>query len=375
MAEQAEVKDRKPEGTLATLAVKDILNNPHRPNELFVWNEEKLLGLKESMLTEGFWSNVEVTADKWGAVYIAGGGHHRIETLRRLIEEGLADKIRGLFKVEDEWCVKVVKKKYSPEQMLKMFMLENADAWGTDNEQNVCMMVEQVKNYLDGILASCDDHEEFIELVKSPHPLQVDERSFSRLKNQGYVGASTLHQYVGENTWSRQSIQEGLSVISQKGPAGDKLRELAKKLPNVAMANRFRLLMTEELEGEKVLSAADDQAKAGKIIEREALSRADLEKANKIKKDQDMSPLAALNEVVKEKVEAKKAETSEAAAGKTKPDQKKVKPAELAFIALKNLNTALNAMTKAEDSWSKSQKTQAKKVLREIADSMKILTK
>lgn len=372
MTEKQEVKGHKAEGTLASFPINIVNNNPHRPNEVFKWNEEKLKGLIESFYGSGFWSNVEVTKDKWGNIYISGGGHHRVEALRRLIADDEAEKIRGLFQNDDgEWCAKFIVKKYSKEEMLKMFMLENADAWGKDSQQNICMMTIQVKDYLDQQLKASDDVDDFIEKVNSPYPLKMDERAYTRAKNNG-IGASTMVQFLGENTWSRQAIDFAIKVLYEEGEEGEKLKELAEKLPNVVMAYKFKRLMTTEIDGDKVLSSADDQEKAEKLIKREALTRADLEKADKLKAQSDLTPLAALNLVVEEKKGEKKAETAKAKDGKADTG-KKTKPAEEALTALKATRGWLKMMISEKDSWNKAQKATATDLLKEIAGDMKKL--
>ena len=363
------VETRKAEGSLGAYPVAMIGNNPHRPDEVFVWNEEKLLGLKETYLVDGFQSTFEITSDKWDNVFLAGGGHHRMESLRRVIAEGLGGSVRGLFKNDKgEWCVKVVKKKYTPDQMLRNFMIENADAWNKDSQQNICMMVLQVKDYLDRLMADSADVDEFVEAVKSPYPLKMDERAYTRAKNSG-IGASTLVQYLGENTWSRQAIDFAIKVLYEEGPEGEKLKELAEKLPNITMAYKFKRLMVQEVDGEKVLSSADDQAKAEKVITKESLSRTDLEKADKIKQEKGLSPLDALNEVVAEKKGDKVAAKE---ANKTvKPEEKKVKPSEEALEALKRAFNAAKILVASDDSFSKAQLTQAKDVFKDLAALLK----
>lgn len=362
----------KAEGTMISVPVKDIMNNIHRPNAVFQWNEDKILGLQESMLSEGIWTNVEVVMDQWNAVNIAGGGHHRVEAVRRIISDGVPEKVRGLFLNDDEeWCMKVIKKKYTKDQMLKMFMLENADAWGKDNQQNICMMTVQVKDHLDRKLQQSATVEEFIAMVHSPYPLKMDERAYTRARNNG-VGASTMVQFLGENTWSRQAIDFAIKVLYEPGKEGEKLKELAEKLPSVVMAYKFKRLMTQEQDGEKVLSSVDDQEKAEKLIQKASLSRNDLEKADKLKSEQDLSPLAALNIVVEQKKDEK---TKAAGTTTPAPAKKKEKPAEAALVALKSSRGWVKMMIADEDHWSAAQFAQAKELFKDIAGDLKKLEK
>jgi len=374
--ETTEVKAHKAEGTMATVSVLELQNNPHRNDEVFVWNEEKIQGLIETYKVDGFQSTFEVTKDKWGRFFLAGGGHHRKEALKRIISGGVdgitPEMIRGVFKDDgDNWSIKVVAKKYSKEQMLRNFMIENADAWGKDSQQNICMMTVQVKDFLDKKLVESADLESFIALVNSPYPLKMDERSYSRAKNSG-AGASLVVQYLGENTWSRQAIDFAIKVLYEEGEEGQKLRELAEKLPNVVMAYKFKRLMTQEVDGEKVLSSADDQTKAEKLIEKENLTRADLEAADKIKAEKGIDPLAALESIVADKKEEKKTGTGETAS-KERPTEALLKPPEQALVSLKEACAHMTVLAQSDDSFSKAQFNEAKKLLKELADTIKKL--
>lgn len=383
MPETKEVKDErevklweKPEGSLATVKVTELHNNPHRPDAVFVWNDEKIEGLIESYLVDGFQSTFEVTTDKWNNIFLAGGGHHRTEAIRRAIDRGKAGQIRGLFQDDDNnWCVKVVKKKYTKEQMLRNFMIENADAWGKDSQQNVCMMTMQIKDYLDNLLLASEDLEAFVATVKSPYPLQMDERAYTRAKNNG-TGASIIQQYLGENTWSRPAIQMAVQLLYQEGEEGKKLREMAESLPSVTMAYKFKSLMTEEVEGEKMLSSAADQTKAEKLIKREALSRQDLEDADKIKKEKGISPLEALDALVTQKKEAKEAEKGDKKTTEAAPSAAAVKIPEAALEALKMARNQIRLLSvDKKESWSKAQFNQAKDLFKEVAADLKKIEK
>ena len=367
MTEQA-VKESKPEGSLATFPINSIKNNRYRPDEVFQWNEEKILGLQESIKTTGFWSNVEVTVDKWGQPYIAGGGHHRLEALRRLIKED-GDGIRGVFKNDDgEYCIKVVKKKYTKDEMLQMFMLENADAWGKDTQQNICMMVVQIKDYLDTKLRESKDVEDFIANVNSPYPLKMDKAAHTRALKTG-CGASTIVQFVGENTWSRAAIEMAIKTLYADGKNGKALRELAEKLPSVTTAYQFRNLMILEHEGDKVLSSEEDQKKVMKLIENNQLSRADIEKANKIRKEQDLTPQAAVEELIK----TKKGELDAKKPTKEPVSKPKMKLPEESLERLKAARNFIQLLLNEESGWSKAQFNQAKELFKDIGTALKEL--
>ena len=358
----------KAEGSLATIKVKDLHNNPHRSDEVFVWQEEKILGLQETFLVDGFQSTYEVSADKLGRVCLAGGGHHRTEALRRLIADGKGALVRGLFQDKDEdWCIKVVKKNYNNDQMLRNFMIENADQWGKDADTNVYLMTLQIRNFLDKMLENSTDVADFVDMVQSPYPLQMDERAYTRSKNAGHVSATTISQYLGENTWSRVSITKAIKIIDEPGEEGDLIREMAKKLPSIAMAYQFRNLMTDEEDGEKIRSSADDMKRAEKIIDTFGLNRKDLEDIDKLKKEKGLPAIDAITEFTQMKKEELKAE-KDAKKSPTEPVQKKDQaPAEVFMEAMKH---ARNAAILAVDDVSKAQFNQAKTIFKDLAGTM-----
>ena len=362
-------KEYKPEGTLATVIVNEIMNNPHRSDDAFEWLPDKIQALKDVYKVDGFQSTFEVVVDKQGRVCLAGGGHHRVKALKDLVEANEAGTVRGIFEKDGDWCIKVVKKNYTKDQMLRNFVIENADSWNVDSDQNVYMQTVQIKAVLDGILQASKTVEEFIEnLPNSATPIQMDSRAYTRAKNNG-VGAKTIQQYIG--AWSHSRIQMAVQLINEPGEEGKKLQELAKSLPSITMAYKFRNLMTDTEDGEKIRSSKQDMDKAEKLIEKQGFNRKDLEEIDKFKQEKELSPLEAIEGfTAKLKAEKEEAKTS---TPPPKPAAKDaVKPAEEFMTAIKHCrNTAILA----KNDLSKAQFKQAKDIFRDIAGTMKEVEK
>ncbi len=226
MTELTDAKEHKAEGTMATVKIMGIQNNYHRSDDAFEWLPDKIQALKDVYKVDGFQSTFEVVLDKQGRYRLAGGGHHRVKALKELIEANEINLVRGAFKDGDgDWAIKVVKKSYTKAQMLRNFVIENADSWNVDSDQNVYMQTVQIKAVLDGVLQESKDVDDFIEkLPNSANPIMMDARAYTRAKNNG-VGAKTIQQYIG--AWSHSRIQMAVQLINEEGEAGNKLRELA----------------------------------------------------------------------------------------------------------------------------------------------------
>jgi len=289
-------------------AVKD---SPFRIAGAYTYDQKKVEALKESIETTSFWENLLARKTKNGVIQLAYG-HHRLEALRQLVDQGLEKYKEIRINVRSE-------KELSDEMMLKIIMQENKDDWG-EIPQNLCMSVLQVRGYLTNIVNACKDVGEFMKRIGTSAPaMKMDARSFSRVKNQG-VGASTIAQFLGD-TWSRQTIQDALQLI-ESGEQSEELRKLAETLPNVTLAHRFSKLVTKAVEGkgkEKVIQTFDDKTKekVAKAIVNNDLTRADVEAAIKITDDQEeKDPLAAIDAVVKQKKADAKAAAEAAKAAK-----------------------------------------------------------
>jgi hypothetical protein len=290
-----------------TVKIADIQSNPFRTDEAYRYNQEKIEALKESFTNTSYWENLLARKTKTGAIQLAYG-HHRLEALRQLVDEGKDEYKEIKLNIRPE-------SQLSNERMLMILVQENKDDW-RDVPENFCMSLLQVRAHLHNILNSCKDVGEFVARVaKSAPAIKMNAKSFSRAKNNG-IGASTIAQFLGE-TWSRQMIQEGLQLI-EAGEQSEELRKLAETLPNVTLANRFAKLMTKEVAGKgksKTVELFEDDVKnkAAKKVLTNNLNRADVEAAITITKKQDKpDPLAALDEVVKGKKEALKAAAEQA---------------------------------------------------------------
>lgn len=376
VVDAAPIKEHKAEGSLIAVKVLELLNNIHRSDETSQWIPEKIQGLKETYLVDGFQSTFEVCVDKLGRVALAGGGHHRKKALQELIEAGEAEKVRGLFKdAEGNWCIKVVKKNYTKDEMLRNYVIENADAWSKDTDQNVYMMTVQVKSFLETLLGKATDAADFVTMVKSPNPLKMDDRAFTRAKNAG-VSASSIRQFLGEHTWSLAPIQMACQLIGEEGEAGEALREIAKKLPSVAMTYKIRNLMTEVEDGEKIRSSKADIVAAEKIIETQGYNYHDLRDIDAFKKEKEeagteLSPIEAIREFTAMKKDELKAEKDAKKGAATEPASKAVGGEAEAFV--ESMKHALMSARTGKDKVSKAQFVQAESLFKDLAVELKAM--
>lgn len=304
------------------IALDQIQDNPFRNPESYVYDQGKITALAESIGDTSFWENLLARKTKEGYTQLAYG-HHRLQALKKLLEEGNTEYAEIKLNVRPDTQL-------TNERMLKIFAQENKDDWG-ENPQNLCMTVLQLQAYLEGLVAASKDRDQLLKKIGDAGSLKVDDRSFTRMKNNG-VGASIIAQFLGD-TWSRQTIQDALQVIEND----EKTFKLAQKLPSVTLANRFQKLVTRSVEGrgkEKTTTMFDEvtQQKVADKIVKENLSRAEVEEAVKISKanSDGPDPLLAIASVVERKKEKIKAAKEEAALGRPAPKE----PIEKVEIAL-----------------------------------------
>lgn len=271
----------------------EIHDNPFRNPESYVYDQDKIKALAESIGDTSFWENLLARKTKEGIIELAYG-HHRLQALKQLVADGMIEYDEIKLNVRPDTQL-------TNERMLKIFAQENKDDWG-ENPQNLCMTVLQLQAHLEGLVKASKDKDQFLKKVGDAGALKVDDRSFTRMKNHG-VGASIIAQFLGD-TWSRQTIQDALQVI-EKDEATFKL---AQKLPSVTLANRFQKLVTKEISGKgknQVLTMFDEvtQQKVADKIVKENLSRAEVENAVKISNENvdGPDPLAAIAAVVEQK--------------------------------------------------------------------------
>ena len=292
--------------------LKELEDNPHRDSKAYVYDDAKIEALMESIGDTSFWENLLARKTKDGRIQLAYG-HHRKQALIRLVKEGLDEYKEIKINIRPETQL-------TDERMLKIFAQENKDDWG-ENPQNLCMTVLQLQAHLEGLLRASADKDAFLKKIGDAGALRVDERSFTRMKNHG-VGATTIAQFLGD-TWSRQTIQDALQVIEND----EATFKLAQNLPSVTLANRFQKLVTKSVKGkgkERVVEMFDEktQRKVADKIQKENLTRAEVEDALKIQKDQvEADPVKAIEEVVEKKKAQVKAAKEEAAVDKPSPKE------------------------------------------------------
>lgn len=273
--------------------LKDIKDNPFRNSESYIYDQNKIAALAESIWDTSFWENLLGCKDADGQIYLAYG-HHRLQALKKLVKEGKTEYEEIRINVRPATQL-------TRERMLKIFAQENKDDWG-ENPQNLCMTVLQLQAHLEGLVRASKDKDAFLKKVGDAGALNVDDRSFTRMKNNG-VGASIIAQFLG-NTWSRQTIQDALMVIAND----EKTFKLAQKLPSVTLANRFQKLVTKNVTGkgkDKTVTMFDEstQQKIADKIVKEKLTRSEVEEALKLSQEfpDGKDPLTALVHVVEKK--------------------------------------------------------------------------
>lgn len=308
-----------------------ILDNPYRNPESYVYDSEKIKALAESIGDTSFWENLLARKTKDGIIQLAYG-HHRLQALKMLVADGMTEYSEIKINIRPDTQL-------TNERMLKIFAQENKDDWG-ENPQNLCMTVLQLQAHLTNLVAASKDKDQFLKKIGDAGALKVDDRSFTRMKNQG-VGASIIAQFLGD-TWSRQTIQDALQVIEND----EATFKLAQKLPSVTLANRFQKLVTKDIQGKgkgRVVTMFDEvtQQKVADKILKENLTRAEVEHALKISNDNPdgADPLAAIAAVVEHKKNLLKKAKADIDSAKLPPKE----PVEKVMIALEH---ALEVMRK-----------------------------
>ncbi len=298
--------------SFVTVAIAEINDNPFRNPESYTYDQPKIDALKESIADTSFWENLLARKTKEGTIELAYG-HHRMQALRQLVEEGLEDYAEIKLNVRPATQL-------TNERMLKIFAQENKDDWG-ENPSNLCMTILQLQAHLEGLMSASKNRDEFFKKVGDSGSIKMDDRSFTRTKNNG-VGASLIASFLGD-TWSRQTVQDALQVI-EKDEATFKL---AQQLPSVTLANRFQKLVTKaetKKGGDKVTEMFDEvtQRKVQDKILKNNLTRAEVEAAIKLKNnDNEADPLKAINTVVEQKKAALKEKKEAADALKPAPKE------------------------------------------------------
>jgi len=114
------------------VALKNVLPNPFRDMDRYPIHPQKILQLKASINSTGFWDNVVAREAGNGKIELAYG-HHRLTALKAMVEEGASILINGertklTMSTEFDWIVRPL----DDEEMLKIMAHENLDEWGHD---------------------------------------------------------------------------------------------------------------------------------------------------------------------------------------------------------------------------------------------------
>jgi len=293
-----------------SVELKSIEDNPFREKSAYVYDDGKIDELAESMADTSYWENMLARKTKAGVIQLAYG-HHRLQALKKLVGKGMLRYKDIKLNVRPE-------RELTDERMLKIFVQENKDTWG-EIPQNLCMSVLQLQAHLTGILDASKDKDEFLKRIGDVGALKVDDRAFTRAKNEG-VGATMISQFLGD-TWSRQTISDALQVINND----EATFKLAQNLPSVTLANRFQKLVTLHPKTKKkdaVMAEEDIQRKVQDQILKHGLTRADVESAIKMSKvTSEPDPLGAITSVVDKKKNVEKAAREAAAESKPSPKE------------------------------------------------------
>ena len=121
---------------LKKVRVGDLKPNPFRDMKNYQLSEAKLEALDRSFEASGWWSNI-LGREVDGGVEIAYG-HHRTESLRR--------------KYGDNHEVAVLVKPLTNDDMLRIMVQENQDAYGTSTRTAIENVRQTVKAYAAGEL-------------------------------------------------------------------------------------------------------------------------------------------------------------------------------------------------------------------------------
>ena len=290
--------------------LKLIEDNPFREKSAYIYDDGKIDELAESMADTSYWENMLARKTKAGNIQLAYG-HHRLQALKKLVGEGLVQYKTIKLNVRPE-------KELTNERMLKIFVQENKDTWG-EIPQNLCMSVLQLQAHLTGVLDASKDKDEFLKRIGDVGALKVDDRAFTRAKNEG-VGATMISQFLGD-TWSRQTISDALQVINND----EATFKLAQNLPSVTLANRFQKLVTLHPKTKKkdaIMAEEEIQRKVQDQILKHGLTRAEVEQAIKMSKvTSEPDPLGAITSVIDKKKNLAKAEREAAAELKPAPKE------------------------------------------------------
>jgi ParB-like chromosome segregation protein Spo0J len=295
---------------MQAVKLNDIQSNPFRNSESYRYIEPKIDSLMESMLKTSYWENIMARKLADGTIQISYG-HHRIEAIRRMVADAMAKNDQSpYYYFARDIMEKGVKlnvrsaKELPDEMMLQILAQENKADW-VDSAENTCMTILQVKSHIETILKASKNVDEFLKKIGGKSNIKMNAQSFGRFKNNG-IGASTVAQFLGD-TWSRQTIQDALSVLD----SNPETRKLAEQLPSVTLANRFVKLVDG--------AGQDAAAQVAGMIDKAGLTRQEVEKALELKEKDNLSAVDAVKAVAKEKKDADKAMAEAAKANRPAP--------------------------------------------------------
>jgi len=163
----------------------------------------------------------------------------------------------------------------------------------------------KTKHKLDKAIDNTNTLDEFmLSIGDASKRLKTDNRSYTRLKSTK-AGATLLADYISSNQYSRQFIQESLTIM--------KVRRENRLMDTIIYGNssftksrRFTFLMLKKLNGDNIELYSDGMIHfCWRYINNNSLSCEDIKLAIDVKGKNGTNPLSALKLVKRQKQERK----------------------------------------------------------------------
>lgn len=294
---------------MTEFCVKDIKPNPFRNIDRYPYDEDKIIALRESLRSTGFWDNVVARLTPEGKPEIAYG-HHRLMALRE--EFGPSHKVQ------------LIIRPLSDDAMLKIMARENQQEWATNALVEMETVAAVVKAFADGRIELAP-----VNQKASAHHLRYAPSYILGAKPDA-LRVPAMHAYTAE------SIAKFIGWTEPKGGAQDKLYISLTALQYIEEGllkeADFRGLSSSQAravveEAHKARQRREYAARVEKqAAERAAREAAAAEKARKEKEEererQQRRAEQARSEAARKNAEARASEAArEAAREKAKRDQ------------------------------------------------------
>jgi hypothetical protein len=253
--------------TTAITRVSELSYSPFRDLERNPMNEERVAALMDSIERNDLWRGIVARPVDDG--YQIAFGHHRLEAVRRLVEQGA---------LEDRLEIDVAD--LSDAQMLQYLSDENLNQGGKSPAAALEVVVA-ARFMLDGFLRESDTPEEFFEKANITAARassgEYSPQRWGQMKSVGVVGRDILRLFLcGEKHskgWDNNALSAGINYVDAHYRA-----EEAKKAKEQARQEY------EELTNEPV----PDDEKMEELTQRQEQADADLKEAEELKGYRDI---------------------------------------------------------------------------------------